>query len=110
MPLVTNTGSVVWVSHTLNLLQILFPVSINGNWGEWSNISSCDVTCGSGQSVRARQCDKPAPSNGGQECVGNAMIVSTCVLSDCDSDGSSSGFGDNYKNVRINQITFGHSR
>ncbi|XP_060583963.1 neurogenic locus notch homolog protein 2-like [Ruditapes philippinarum] len=36
------------------------PVPVDGNWGAWSVAAPCSVTCGTGHSVRTRNCDNPA--------------------------------------------------
>lgn len=43
---------------------------VNGHWGQWSEWKDCSVTCGGGSQTRSRQCNNPAPSNGGQVCFG----------------------------------------
>jgi hypothetical protein len=46
-------------------LTLRYLIVVNGNWGSWSSFGSCSVTCGNGVYSRARQCDNPAPANGG---------------------------------------------
>eukprot|EP00937_MAST-01D_sp_MAST-1D-sp2_P007555 g7555.t1 len=41
---------------------------VDGGWGEWG---ACTKRCGGG--VQFRSCNKPAPRNGGAECVGGAV-------------------------------------
>lgn len=65
---------------------------INGVWGEWGSWSACTTTCnskyGKGQKTKLRECNNPAPLNGGTECAGDATEVVECA---CDStDGSCS--------------------
>lgn len=45
------------------------PVSINGNWGQWSVFTSCSKSCGRGLQSRNRICNNPSASNGGLECM-----------------------------------------
>ncbi|NXV48989.1 CO8B protein, partial [Uria aalge] len=40
--------------------------AINGNWGCWASWSPCS----GGQQTRRRQCNNPAPQNGGSSCSG----------------------------------------
>ncbi|VDH94652.1 Hypothetical predicted protein [Mytilus galloprovincialis] len=42
---------------------------VDGHWGLWSSVR-CSVTCGNGIGIRTRRCDNPAPSGGGNGCVG----------------------------------------
>ncbi|XP_030062177.1 complement component C8 beta chain isoform X1 [Microcaecilia unicolor] len=49
-------------------------ISINGNWGCWSGWSSCSR----GEQRRSRQCNNPAPQNGGEGCKGLDTEVNSC--------------------------------
>ncbi|XP_058951792.2 A disintegrin and metalloproteinase with thrombospondin motifs adt-1 isoform X1 [Pocillopora verrucosa] len=57
--------------------------SIDGGWGDWSAWSACSVTCGPGTSIRSRKCDNPAPSPGGQPCVGLPFANRPCNEGSC---------------------------
>lgn len=56
---------------------------VNGEWDEWSNWSSCSVTCGLGEKQKSRTCTKPAPSNGGLNCTGDSTASELCVVGNC---------------------------
>lgn len=56
---------------------------IDGNWGSWTSYSACPVTCGNGDRVRTRQCNNPAQSGKGLDCVGPASEVLVCSLYPC---------------------------
>ena len=69
-------------------LQLSWSISLcfrciaeNGVWNEWGEFGSCSGTCGggSGQYVRARNCDNPPPSDGGLDCPGNATDIAGCT-------------------------------
>ncbi|XP_071104781.1 SCO-spondin-like [Haliotis cracherodii] len=69
------------------------PVQVNGGlsqWTQWS-IVPCTRTCGSFNTLatRVRQCNSPAPSNGGADCVGDTFQTQTrsCGLPICAVDG-----------------------
>ena len=48
-------------------------ISVHGNWGEWSDYGACEAEdialCGEeGIKTRSRNCDSPAPADGGLPC------------------------------------------
>lgn len=52
--------------------------------------------------MKVRNCDNPAPSNGGKICTGDSMIFITCIDRTCTSGngtGSGTGHGAGYVNV-----------
>jgi len=59
--------------------------AVDGNWGAWSSWSSCGNNR-DGKSkckkVKSRHCNKPAPSNGGKDCVGDEKEEGVCTASD----------------------------
>ena len=59
----------------------------DGGWGSWSSYSPCSRTCGGGEKRRTRQCDNPAPSDGGAECSGPSNQIESCALQACPVDG-----------------------
>jgi len=69
---------------------------VNGSWGPWSQWSSCSRTCNIGQRRRVRQCDSPAPSNGGLHCNSSGdsgVDVVNCKMDDCPDRPSWSEWG-----------------
>jgi len=62
------------------------PCPVNGNWGCWSDYSSCNQTCGGGQKNRSRSCDNPAPAHGGADCPGKRKMTTDCNTQACDVD------------------------
>ena len=57
--------------------------SVDGAWGRWKNWSMCSTTCGGGISTRGRDCDSPAPANGGLTCQGEDSQNKSCNLGVC---------------------------
>ncbi|XP_035659771.1 hemicentin-1-like [Branchiostoma floridae] len=41
---------------------------VDGGWSDWVD-GACSVTCGGGMYTRTRDCNNPAPANGGAECT-----------------------------------------
>ncbi|XP_023931784.1 uncharacterized protein LOC106153735 isoform X3 [Lingula anatina] len=64
----------------------------DGNWGSWTPWSSCPVTCGGGTQTRSRQCDNPAPSNGGNPCFGSGSESQQCNTQGCQVNGNWGGW------------------
>ncbi|KAK2838064.1 hypothetical protein Q5P01_015276 [Channa striata] len=58
-------------------------VKQDGAWGNWSKYGSCSRSCGTGVRFRTRQCNNPAPSNGGQDCPGVNYEYQLCNTDDC---------------------------
>ncbi|XP_067377908.1 A disintegrin and metalloproteinase with thrombospondin motifs 3 isoform X1 [Channa argus] len=58
-------------------------VKQDGVWGTWSKYGSCSRSCGTGVRFRTRQCNNPAPSNGGQDCPGVNYEYQLCHTDDC---------------------------
>ncbi|XP_050163435.1 complement component C8 beta chain isoform X1 [Myiozetetes cayanensis] len=48
--------------------------AISGNWGCWTSWSPCS----GGQRTRRRQCNNPAPQNGGSSCLGPDLETVNC--------------------------------
>lgn len=58
-------------------------VKQDGAWSSWTKHGSCSRSCGTGVRFRTRQCNNPAPSNGGQDCPGVNYEYQLCNTDDC---------------------------
>ncbi|CAN9512835.1 unnamed protein product [Ophioblennius macclurei] len=58
-------------------------VKQDGAWSTWTRFGSCSRSCGTGVRFRTRQCNNPAPSNGGQDCPGVNYEYQLCNTDDC---------------------------
>ncbi|XP_026994263.1 A disintegrin and metalloproteinase with thrombospondin motifs 3 isoform X3 [Tachysurus fulvidraco] len=58
-------------------------VKQDGAWGLWTKYGTCSRSCGTGVRFRTRQCNNPAPSNGGQDCPGVNYEFQLCNTDDC---------------------------
>ncbi len=69
-------------NNIASLLMNLFNCISDGKWGEWVS-ADCSVTCGEGTESWSRQCNSPAPSNGGLNCSGEATNTTSCSKPGC---------------------------
>lgn len=79
------------VKHNLGCLVV-------GEWGPWSEWSSCGSRCGYGLRWRFRKCDMPPPSSAHLICTGTPLQVKECQGDQCaihkrDSGGNWSKWG-----------------
>ena len=44
-------------------------------WGNWTDFSSCNKTCGYGYQRRKRECNNPPAEYGGMECPGPGVHI-----------------------------------
>ncbi|KXJ07705.1 Mucin-like protein [Exaiptasia diaphana] len=56
---------------------------MNGNFTEWSNWTSCSLSCGNGTRYRSRSCTNPAPAHGGKNCTGPYKETKNCNTQSC---------------------------
>lgn len=56
-------------------------VVVDGYWHEWSNWTSCNVSCGGGSIWRRRRCEQPL--FGGENCTGPSVELQDCNTFPC---------------------------
>ncbi|XP_011881326.1 PREDICTED: A disintegrin and metalloproteinase with thrombospondin motifs 9 isoform X3 [Vollenhovia emeryi] len=56
---------------------------VHGQWGEWGRYGECSRTCGGGVKRKYRECDNPAPKNGGNYCIGERVKYRSCGTREC---------------------------
>ena len=61
----------------------LEPCSVDGNWGLWKQWSNCSQECGGGRRMRLRECNNPAPVQGGKMCEGRGQEEGDCNNQEC---------------------------
>ncbi|KAG8550774.1 hypothetical protein GDO81_019960 [Engystomops pustulosus] len=57
---------------------------LKGSWSCWSSWTQCSATCGGGHYQRTRTCTNPAPSNGGDICIGLHTEEALCNTYPCE--------------------------
>ena len=65
-----------------NNIMFLTIGDVDGQWGEWQS-SACSKSCGGGQLTRNRECNNPAPSGFGRDCIGNSEDTQDCNVEQC---------------------------
>ncbi|KAM5151902.1 semaphorin-5B [Mantella aurantiaca] len=60
------------------------PCPVKGSWSCWSSWTQCSATCGGGHYQRTRTCTNPAPSNGGDICIGLHTEEALCNTYPCE--------------------------
>ncbi|ELV11401.1 Complement component C6 [Tupaia chinensis] len=58
--------------------------AVDGNWGCWSSWTACDTTY---KRSRTRECNNPAPQQGGKPCEGQKRQEEDCTFSIMENDG-----------------------
>ncbi|XP_050410184.1 coadhesin [Patella vulgata] len=57
--------------------------AVDGNWGTWSEFSTCCSVCGVVEQKRSRVCDNPPPEFGGADCPGDPGETKSCNSNAC---------------------------
>ncbi|XP_059151468.1 hemicentin-1-like [Physella acuta] len=63
-------------------------VVVHGEYSSWGPWGHCSASCGRGEHSRVRSCDNPRPENGGRNCVGPSVEVSSCMIEACPVHGN----------------------
>uniref|UniRef100_A0A4W3JF97 Semaphorin-2A n=1 Tax=Callorhinchus milii TaxID=7868 RepID=A0A4W3JF97_CALMI len=61
------------------------PCPVKGMWSCWSPWSLCSVSCSGGHYQRTRTCTSPAPTNGGDICIGLHTEEALCNTHSCEA-------------------------
>ena len=51
---------------------------VDGKWGSWESWGECNPATGT--KSRSRDCDNPAPQNGGSSCPGDSEQTKDCKI------------------------------
>ncbi|XP_053386224.1 hemicentin-1-like isoform X2 [Mercenaria mercenaria] len=79
---------VLFIAVIVLIIVIAVPNGqVAGKWAQWSDWTSCDVTCGIGTHTRTRSCTNPAPAHGGTGCTGESTENKKCSEHFCPDGG-----------------------
>ncbi|KAM7449367.1 hypothetical protein ABFA07_002738 [Porites harrisoni] len=67
--------------------------SVDGHWSPWGAFGDCSKSCGGGKQRRSRTCTNPAPSGGGNTCLGPLYQSIACNTKTCPVNGHWSAWG-----------------
>ena len=62
--------------------------TVDGNWEQWGQWSTCSQTCNGGTQERKRECNDPSSENGETNCYGDDLEIITCNPESCPIDGN----------------------
>ncbi|XP_076822251.1 A disintegrin and metalloproteinase with thrombospondin motifs 3-like isoform X2 [Clavelina lepadiformis] len=80
---------------------------VDGNWGPWGNFEDCSRSCGTGVMFRRRRCNNPAPSHGGNKCLGSDENFELCNKRACPDNRDFRADQCMYRN---NEVEYNHLR
>jgi len=63
--------------------QLVDCVSVPGVWNDWSQWTSCSVSCANGTVVRNRTCAPPLAGQSTLPCAGDSNETDVCALGTC---------------------------
>uniref|UniRef100_A0A4W4E7V1 Peptidase M12B domain-containing protein n=1 Tax=Electrophorus electricus TaxID=8005 RepID=A0A4W4E7V1_ELEEL len=90
----TRNGSLPWADGTPcgpdrtcldSVCTASEEVPVDGSWGDWGAWQTCSRSCGGGVRFSYRECNRPAPQNGGRYCEGQRARYHSCNTQACES-------------------------
>ena len=71
----------VYILKHFNKNNVLHDI-VDGGWSNWS-VGNCSKLCGGGNKTKIRTCSNPAPSCGGNNCIGKTVETVECNTISC---------------------------
>ena len=84
----------------------------DGNWGPWSDFTTCSVSCGNGTKRRERHCNNPPKSGNGTYCSldgSRGTEVMPCSLQSCSGTYWTYLFGPCIEYFWLNYMCYKHT-
>ena len=63
--------------------MLIHIVPVQGGWTSWVNAAPCSSLCADGTQTRVRNCTRPTPEYGGEDCIGDSKDTVQCGLDSC---------------------------
>ncbi|KAJ8038941.1 Hemicentin-1 [Holothuria leucospilota] len=89
----TNGGASCEGSAVEEMMCKIEECPVNGGYSDWSDWSTCSLSCGGGVKSRTRTCSNPAPAFNGEDCKGPGTERQMCMLERCPIHGGWSRWG-----------------
>jgi hypothetical protein len=70
-----SAPSLVGFIDMITQMHCQVPMTVNGAWSGWS----WGICSSKGTQTATRECNNPAPYNGGANCTGNSTMIQSCV-------------------------------
>ncbi|XP_060592575.1 uncharacterized protein LOC132747263 isoform X3 [Ruditapes philippinarum] len=74
-------------TRTVTCFEMACPASVDGNWSDWGQWTTCSKLCGGGTRSQTRTCTNPSPANGGLPCPGDSSQAEDCNTNACAGTG-----------------------
>ena len=68
--------------NNFNKIMYVHTYVVDGGWSNWS-AWNCSKSCGGGNKTKIRTCSNPAPSCGGNNCIGESVETVECNTIPC---------------------------
>ena len=73
------------MQHIVSItLKFKLPLSLDGEWSDWSEWDNCTAECGGGNQTRTRSCTNPEPQFNGTDCDGENSETQICNDEPCE--------------------------
>ena len=80
--IVVQVCTCMFNTSTLLVNKTMFYI-VDGGWSNWS-VGNCSKLCGGGNKTKIRTCSNPAPSCGGNNCIGESIETVECNTTPCE--------------------------
>ena len=68
--------------YNISIKTMFYIYIVDGGWSNWL-VGNCSKLCGGGNKTKIRTCNNPAPSCGGNNCIGETVETVECNTNPC---------------------------